>query len=163
MDKMQAPRGLIRYSTQHALEHAATHVVRPRTIVYAALLTLLVGGFVATLVMRTPVALDVIRDRNALYRDSRPGYIENVYMLRVFNKDHMPHRFELAVSGLPTLEWDTDAPVLEIPAAELGTIAARVRVEDGSNAGGGHDVQFTITAVDDPSLETTEVGRFFTP
>jgi len=44
MDKMQYPRGLIRYSTQHAIEGHTTRVLRPRVIVYATLLTVLCGG-----------------------------------------------------------------------------------------------------------------------
>jgi cytochrome c oxidase accessory protein FixG len=163
MDKMQSPRGLIRYATQHSIEGKATHVLRPRTAIYAMLLALLCGGFVATLLLRTPLELDVIRDRNALYRDSRPGYVENVYTLRVINKDTEPHAFALAVDGLPTVEWETDVTAIEIPPATLRTFAARVRIEDGSAGHGGHDVRFTLTAADDGSLTTTETGRFFAP
>ena len=36
MDKMGSPRGLIRYTTQHALDHQATHICRPRVIIYGA-------------------------------------------------------------------------------------------------------------------------------
>jgi polyferredoxin len=163
MDKMQSPRGLIRYATQHSIEGKATHLVRPRIAIYATLLTLLCGGFLATLFLRTPLELDVIRDRNALYRDSRPGYVENVYTLRVINKDSKPHVFALAVDGLPAVEWESDLTSMEIPPATLRTFAARVQIEDGSAERGGHDVRFTLTAADDGSLATTETGRFFAP
>ena len=97
MDKMQYPRGLIRYSTQRAMEGMRTRILRPRMFVYATLLTLLSAGLVTALYLRTPVALDVIRDRNALYRESRPGYIENVFSLRVINKDQRPHVYDVEV------------------------------------------------------------------
>ncbi len=59
---------MIRYSTQHAIDHKQTHILRPRVVLYAALLTVLVCGWAVALWLREPVALDAIRDRNALYR-----------------------------------------------------------------------------------------------
>jgi len=40
------------------------------TLIYASILMLLVSGFVYAVAHRSPVALDVIRDRNTLYRSS---------------------------------------------------------------------------------------------
>src|SRR5688572_16335627 len=60
MDKMGSPRGLIRYTTQHALDHEPTRILRPRVLIYGALLTALIVGFVAAVALRSPVALDVI-------------------------------------------------------------------------------------------------------
>jgi cytochrome c oxidase accessory protein FixG len=163
MDKMQAPRGLIRYATQHSIEGKPTKLLRPRIAIYAVLLASLSGAFVAALFMRTPLELDLMRDRNALYRESRPGFIENVYTLRVINKDDAPHVFDLAVSGLPTVQLEVDGPSIEVAASDIRTIAARVLVEDGSTTSGGHDVVFTLTAADDAALTTAETGRFFSP
>jgi cytochrome c oxidase accessory protein FixG len=163
MDKMSYPRGLIRYSTQHAMEGRQTRILRPRMFIYVTLLTVLCGGLLAALYLRTPVALDVIRDRNALYRESRPGFIENVYSLRVINKDQESHVYDVTVAGLPTVRIETDPSTIEVGAGEVYAVAARVLIEDGAVGSGGHDVMFTLTATDDPELTTTERGRFFTP
>jgi cytochrome c oxidase accessory protein FixG len=163
MDRMDYPRGLIRYSTQHAMEGKGTHVVRPRMLVYGTLLALLVAGFFVALLSRVPVELDVIRDRNALYREARPGYVENVYMLRVINKDNAAHVYTVDVSGMPTVTVETEPDRIEIGAGEVATIAARVEIEDGVVASGGHDVDFSLTAADAPELSTTETGRFIAP
>jgi cytochrome c oxidase accessory protein FixG len=163
MDKMLAPRGLIRYSTQHAMEGRKTHVARPRVLVYAAILASLAVGFVAALLLRTPLELDVIRDRNALYREARPGYVENVYTLRIINKDAVTHRYTVTANGLPTLTLETDPSVIEVGPHELRTVAARALIEDGAATTGGHTIEFTLAATDDASLRTTENGRMFTP
>ncbi len=163
MDKMNYPRGLIRYSTQHAMEGAATRVLRPRVLVYGTVLTALCVAFVFALFTRVPLELDIIRDRNALYRDSRPGYIENVYMLRVINKDERPHAYEIDVAGLPTVTLETDPAAIEVAAGEVATIAARVSVEDGAVASGGHDIEFSLRASDEPDLVTAETNRFISP
>jgi cytochrome c oxidase accessory protein FixG len=163
MDKMNYPRGLIRYSTQHAMEGDGTRIFRPRILVYGTLLAGLCVAFVVALLTRIPVELDIIRDRNALYRDSRPGYIENVYMLRVINKDERPHAYEITVAGLPTATLETDPAAIEVAAGEVATIAARVSIEDGAVASGGHDVEFSLQASDVPDLATTETNRFISP
>ena len=163
MDKMGYAPGLIRYSTQHAMEGAATRLLRPRMLVYGTLLTGLCAAFVVALVTRVPVELDIIRDRNALYRDSRPGYIENVYMLRVINKDNEPHAYDIEVGGLPTVSLETDPAVIEVAAGEVATVAARVLIEDGAVGSGGHDVELSLRASDAPGLATTETTRFISP
>jgi cytochrome c oxidase accessory protein FixG len=163
MDKMRTPRGLIRYSTQHAMDGRATRIARPRMLVYAGILALLGAGFVTALLLRTPLELDVIRDRNALYREARPGYIENVYTLRIINKDDAAHEYTLSATGLPTLAIETDPALIEVGPHEILTVTARALVEDGVAGGGGHTIEFTLAANDDAALRTTESGRMFTP
>jgi len=140
-----------------------TRVLRPRVLLYGTLLTLLSAGFLVALLTRVPVELDVIRDRNALYREARPGYVENVYMLRVINKDDTPHAYAIAVDGLPTISLETDPDRIEVGAGEVATIAARVEIEDGAVASGGHDVEFSLTALDESAISTIETGRFIAP
>jgi ferredoxin len=93
MEKVGYPKGLIRYDTQHGLEGKAKHVVRPRTIVYATLISALILGFAYTLTQRNVVGVDVIRDRNALFRELPGGMIENVYNVKILNKDQAAHEF----------------------------------------------------------------------
>jgi cytochrome c oxidase accessory protein FixG len=163
MDKMRYPRGLIRYSTQRAIDGQRTRALRPRIVVYGALLAVLCIALTGALVTRTPIELDVVRDRNALYRESRPGYVENVYMLRIINKDVERHAYRLTVAGLPTLQLETEPAVVEVAAGDVHTLAARVLVEDGAVASGGHDIEFSLEADDDVALATTERSRFFAP
>jgi len=163
MEKMSYPPGLIRYSTQHAMEGHKTRVLRPRILIYGTLLALLCIGFLAALLARTPVELDIIRDRNALYRVSRPGYIENVYLLRVINKDERAHTYDISVAGLPTIALETDPAEIAVAGGDVATIAARVLIEDGAVASGGHDIEFSLSARDTAELATTESSRFISP
>ncbi len=163
MDKMGYAPGLIRYSTQQAIEGKRTRVLRPRVLIYGALLSVLVAGFFAALWLREPIGLDVIRDRNALYREPRPGYIENVYTLKVLNKDAAPHSYAVAVKGLPDLEVETEPAEIRVAGGGILSVAARVRIEDGAAPRGGHDIVFELRARDAPKLATHEEARFFTP
>jgi cytochrome c oxidase accessory protein FixG len=162
MDKVGYPRGLIRYDTQHGLEGTPKKVVRPRTIVYASLLALLVTGFAVTLSNRNVVAVDVIRDRNALFRERPDGRIENVYNVKILNKDREAHEFRIIGSGLPGLEVDYAGPTVWVAPGAVQGVPVRIRVPRGSLQGGA-DLEVGIEAVNRPDLKASGRARFIAP
>jgi len=105
MERMGYPKGLISYTTEHKLAGGRTHVARPKLIGYGLLLLLFCGLFIYTLAVRMPMGLDVIRDRNALYRETSEGLIENSYTLKILNKSQHSQNYRLSVSGLDGVEW----------------------------------------------------------
>ena len=76
MDKMTYPRGLIRYDTQNGLAQHLTRsqrwrrVLRPRVLVYGAVLLPICAALATSLALRTPFKVDVVRDRTALAASS---------------------------------------------------------------------------------------------
>jgi len=166
MDKMNYPRGLVRYTSQHAMEGATAHVVRPRMIVYGVLLAALVMGFFVSISLRTPVGLDVMRDRNALYRTLPDGSIENVYLVRILNKDTASHNYVLTASGLPGISLETggsgDAASHEVGPGEVYSVPVRVRVPRGE-ASGSHEILLEVAAEDAPRLKASREARFLGP
>jgi cytochrome c oxidase accessory protein FixG len=162
MERMNYPKGLVRYTSQQALEGKEAHVVRPRMIVYGTLLGLLVVGFFVSISLRTPVGIDVMRDRNALYRTLPDGGVENVYLLRILNKDTRPHRYVLSASGLPGIAVDTDEGEHAVGPGEVYSLAARVRVPAGA-ARGSQEIRVQVSAVDDPKLTADRKARFLAP
>jgi cytochrome c oxidase accessory protein FixG len=174
MDRMGYARGLVRYDTQNALQHQSKRVLRPRVIVYGALLALLFAGFVAALVMRKPVALDVLHDRNTLFRTLESGEIENVYLLKIMNKDGAPHDFLVTIEtgddeehdedGRPaTYRLDPAAPRFTVAPGEVFNAAVRVRRDAWTDADPSTELHFAITATDDPGLTARAEARFFAP
>jgi cytochrome c oxidase accessory protein FixG len=161
MDRMSYPRGLIRYATETSMQGGRTRIVRPRIVIYATLLGALMAGFIAAVVLRNPLGIDVIRDRNALYRTLDDGAIENVYIVRLLNKDKREHRLKLSVEGNPALVLDTDAADRLVAAGEVATVAVRLRL--GAGAAGGQDVTLRASAIDDPQVTATAVTRFISP
>jgi cytochrome c oxidase accessory protein FixG len=167
MDKMGSPRGLIRYSTQHALEHKPTRLLRPRTVIYGALLTALITGFVAAVALRSPATLDVIRDRNALYRLSDDGSVDNVYTLRILNKSERQQRFVLeARGGLPLTLIARQTEHL-VPSGSVYSVPLRVRraayqPQTGETLG-PETIVFKLRSLDDPSIESETEARFLAP
>jgi cytochrome c oxidase accessory protein FixG len=153
MDKMQYPRGLIRFDTQNGLAQHLTRgqewkrVLRPRVLIYGTILLLVSGALLASLLLRTPFKVDVLRDRASLARIVDEGRIENVYRLQIMNASEQPQRYRLAVGGLP------DAALVRSEEVEVGAAAARwvpVAVQLPPQAAkaagpGAHRIDFEIT------------------
>jgi cytochrome c oxidase accessory protein FixG len=168
MDRVGLPRGLIRYSTENGLKKQMNkrqiwqRMLRPRVLIYSAVLTLIVGAFFGTLLTRTPLKLDVIRDRGALSREVEDGMIENVYRLQVMNTDEAPHRYRISVSGIDSIELAT-APEVEVEATASRGVPVRVRVAPGAGTPGSNKIQFELQSLDDERVRVSEKAVFFVP
>lgn len=110
MDKIDLPRGLIRYDTENRLEEKRTgkigalHFIRPRTILYALVLILVSAGMLYTLINRSPLELTVLHDRNPLFVQLSSGDIRNGYNIKILNKTHEHRYYSLHVDGLENAE-----------------------------------------------------------
>ncbi|MEX0604231.1 MAG: cytochrome c oxidase accessory protein CcoG [Marinobacter sp.] len=102
MDKMDYPRGLIRYATENELEGMPSRFLRPRTFGYGAVLILMVAALVYTLATRVPAQLDVLRDRGSLFNYNGRGLVENSYTLKIANLSEVSQSFSLNVTGIET-------------------------------------------------------------
>ena len=162
MDKMGYPRGLVRYTTEHALSGKKTRVLRPRVFVYATLLVVLMGGLVASMVTRTPVILDVIRDRNSLYRELPDGLIENIYTVKLINQSEQSRSFRLSVAGIPGLLLDGVGETVDVGGGDVLSLPVRARAQSDT-ARGIMNIAFTVVAVDDDSVIVTQDSRFVGP
>jgi cytochrome c oxidase accessory protein FixG len=131
MDKMGYDKGLIRYTSENALNGKQVHWLRPRLIGYAVGILVMVVAFGTRIYLRTPLEIDAIRDRNSLYTTNSMGMIENIYMLKIINMDDQPHRFVVTASGINDI-----------------TVSGNNTVE----AGAGEVVEFPLRLVADPAF-----------
>lgn len=161
MDKLQYPRGLVRYTTQAALEGTPTRVLRPRTVIYATLLLALFGGFIFAVMNRELVVVDVMRDRNALYRTAADGAIENVYTIRLVNKDTATREFKLDVVGLEDYVIEYEPRIARVTGGAVVTVVARIRVP-ADTVSGGRDIKVVAMATDGSALFDSD-ARFIAP
>jgi polyferredoxin len=162
MDKMSYPRGLVRYSTEHSMTGGSAHVLRPRIFVYATLLLLLTAGLVTSMATRTPIILDVIRDRNSLYRELPGSMVENIYTIKVINQRNDERGFRLSVDGVPGIELDGVADVVVVEGGGVLSLPVRARAHR-DDAYGIMNITFSVADVDDASLTISETSRFLGP
>ena len=162
MDKMGSPRGLIRYTTTHALEHKPTRILRPRTLIYGSILGLLMMGFIVAVAMRSPVSLDVIRDRNALFKLTDDGNVDNVYTIRILNKSERPQRLVVEARGASPLTLIAKQTEYRVPSGAVYSLPLRVR-RAAYEPLGAETIVFTLRSLDDPSVHTETEARFLAP
>jgi cytochrome c oxidase accessory protein FixG len=168
MDKVERSRGLIRYSTQRALDFQLTpaeiakRAFRPRVMIYSAILWLIILALGVSLVLRTPLKLDVLRDRGSMGREVEDGMVENVYRLQIMNTTEQAHRYRISVSGVPSLTLATPAEV-SLAGTETRAVPIRLRAAPGTGKPGSNKISVRLQALDDPSLQVNETAVFFVP
>ncbi len=152
MDKMGYARGLVRYSTQNAMDNKWTpaqiwqRLMRPRIQIYTMILVAVTVGLLVSLSLRTPFKVDVVRDRSTVSRSTEYGTLENVYRLQIMNAAENAQTYRLSVKGLPGLKITTDTEVMVDP-AQARWIVLRADVPYGSVEGGSHKIMFEIQAL----------------
>jgi cytochrome c oxidase accessory protein FixG len=185
MERMGYPKGLIRYASENALaQHFGSdamwrRVLRPRTLIYSGLLVAIVAATAASLVLRNPLKVDVIRDRGALAREALPGVVENVYRLQIMNTDEKPREFTVTASGVPGIRVTGLAQPVAVGAASTRLVPFQLQValegedddehqegrkhEDGRRGSGSRKVEIVVQATDDPGIIRREPSSFLFP
>lgn len=167
MDKLGYARGLVRYSTQNAVQQhwsskeVVRHVLRPRVVVYSVILASIVIAMVVSLTLRTPFRVDVVRDRGVLARIVSGGKVENVYRLQIMNATESAQNFHIAASGLPGLTVVTQEGVA-IEAAQSRWVVVRVQAPFDVAPAGSHVIHFDVAATS-MSAQLAEKSVFIIP
>jgi cytochrome c oxidase accessory protein FixG len=175
MDKMNYPRGLVRYATQNGLARHLSRgdvlrrVLRPRVLVYFTILIVLATTLATSIALRSPFRVDVVRDRGSLARIVDNGQIENVYRLQVMNAAEQTQRYQLAVKGLPGIILDGPDTLEVLPAqARWVTVSVRVPAQAAAESGpGAHAIEFEIQRrprqTGESVVRTVEKSTFVVP
>jgi cytochrome c oxidase accessory protein FixG len=171
MDKMGYARGLIRYASLNSVaqhfgwKDMIRRVMRPRVLIYTAVLWTIIIAAGISLYNRVPVKVDVIRDRNTLAREVGDGEIENVYRLQIMNTQETPQRLTVAVTGVEGLHVTGTSQPLDIGPAETRMYTVSLRAAVANAAHGSNKIQFHITPAGDAGGDFTihEKSIFYKP
>jgi cytochrome c oxidase accessory protein FixG len=162
MEKMSYPKGLIRYTTQHAIDGQPSRILRPRIIIYMVILALFTSLFIFQISQRTSIGLDIIRDRNQLYRETS-GLIENIYTLKLINKAEQDRTFDIKADGIEDLILLVDKTTILVEAGTVYDLPVRLRAKEENLGGRSTEIRFTLSVAGDDDLSITEVGKFLGP
>ncbi len=157
MDKVARPRGLIAYDSYEndarraRGEPAVFRFARPRTLLYAAVLTVVSGIMVYALLTRETLSIDAMRDRNPPFVRLADGGVRNGYTVRIINKARHPRDVTLRSTGLPNAQLRalgatadaSGAITLHVGADQVTTQRVYV-VSDQAGVGTLH-LDFTLT------------------
>lgn len=168
MDKIGYPRGLVKYSTQNGIaqgwstKQMIQRAFRPRVLIYSGILGAISLAVMISLFMRTPLKVDVIRDRGALARMVEQGRIENVFRLQIMNATESTQRYVITVSGLPGVAIASENEVQVLP-TEVRSAAVRVQIPPDAATPGSHPIQFYIRSMGDDVSQVSEKAAFLVP
>jgi cytochrome c oxidase accessory protein FixG len=174
MDKVGSPRGLIRYATLNSLEKGWgrsemwARVARPRVLIYAGVLAMVVVAFLVSLASRPAFRVDVLRDRGALGRVDDDGFVENVYRIQIMNASESTQRYRLGVEQLGQAVVEA-AQDVEVGPAEARWVPVSVRVppEVAARMGtGAHAMTLFVEQLrrgDQPQVDVREPTTFLVP
>ena len=149
------------YTTEHNLSGQKTKLIRPRLIGYAAALLIMSSLFGYTVFNRTLVEFNVLKDRTP-YRENQEGRIENVYTLKIMNKDQKDHIFVVEASGLEGLTLESKHQLLAV-AGEILSIPVSISVDPENLPSSTNKIEFKVHSEDDPSIFRTTKSRFLGP
>jgi cytochrome c oxidase accessory protein FixG len=161
MDKMNYPKGLISYTTEHNLSGQKTQLVRPRLIGYAVVLVAMFGVFTWAVSSRSLVGLDVLKDR-VMYRENQEGRIENVYTLKIMNKAQHEVTYQIEAEGLEGLVYEGKREIKAL-AGEVLTLPVELSIAPEKLPSSANEISFRLHSVDDPTIKADAESRFIGP
>jgi len=132
-------------------------------VIYSGVLLAIIVALGVSIALRTPLGLDVIRDRNSLYRETGEGLVENVYTLKIINMDEHRHHYDLSVSGIPGMKLIRDDRQVEAGSGEVISLPVRVRVDPADLKRVSTEIVFSLKARSEDDIEVQEKARFLGP
>ncbi|GAB6197318.1 4Fe-4S dicluster domain-containing protein [Lysobacter xanthus] len=159
MGKVGYPTGLIRYTTQNAVDGKPSRIARPRILVYGTLLLGLAVAWGWGVMHRDPLIVEALRDRNALYREVADG-IENGYTLKLANKSDRPQTYRIRLAGATAGLALRDPAAVTVKAQDV--LPVEVIVHGPRTATGRHPLRFVVESTDGTVEETVD-SSFFGP
>jgi cytochrome c oxidase accessory protein FixG len=175
MDKWGFERGLVKYSTQNGMtnrwsrQQMIQRVLRPRVLIYTAVLALLIIGLSVSLYLKSTFRVDVMQDRAAISRITDDNMLENVYRIKIMNNAENTQRYQINVLGdarlIAEFEETEKKPIsdakyeVEIAAGAVRTIILELKAPDGEIPVGSHPIKFEVQSLTTQE-DTTEKSVF---
>lgn len=146
MDKIKKPLGLIRFSSQQAMETGQRSFFRLRIVVYPLVLMLFAGLFSVTLANRKSADVTFLRNRSAPYVVLASGDISATLLMKITNRTREPRVYEVGILEESRME-STDLPI-KIEAGQAGSITLHVIIPPSALTRGRAEVTIRVTGDD---------------
>lgn len=163
MDKLEWPRGLIRYASENELHGKKTRFFTLKNIAYALVLISAIAGLVWSIAHQSQLSMAVTQVRNPLYVLLSDGRIQNSYDIKLNNKSEKTIDLDLAIKGLPGATLDL-GKIDKLQLEPLSSISLYVRIKHAhdSQASGQIPFRFVLTSKIDNEIIIEEKEALFT-
>jgi cytochrome c oxidase accessory protein FixG len=165
MDKVDRPRGLIRYASLNEIQGVPSKALfkRPRVLVYLTIMLAAMGGIVYGLSSLASLELKVLHERQPLFVMQSDGSVQNKYQLKILNKTDRDMQVSVSVSGHDALKVIGANNPFNVPADKVAAFTIFVRIPGDQLT--GERMPIFIKAVDaaDPQYSADYKSMFFGP
>jgi len=161
MEKMNYPKKLISYTTERNLKtDNKTKAIRPKLIGYSIALIVMTTILAVDIFTRIPMDLDIIRDRNQLFRMSNEGLVENTYTLKILNKSQIDNHYEVDVTGLSHFNF-IGKKEINIKAGESYSLPLSIAIDPYDLKKPVTEFNFVVTDSKEPDVTLSQKSNFF--
>ena len=162
MDKMNYPRGLIKYTSENAQEGKPAKVIRPLVFAYISVLVMVIGTLGFILVDRELVDISVMKDRN-MFRVNNDNNVVNVYRLKITNKTQQEQTYKVYLEKSDALSLQRNYE-LKLEAGEMFDLPVSVIKLSKENDGKGLiRFAFKVTDVNNQTISKALEANFNYP
>ncbi|MCB0288092.1 MAG: 4Fe-4S dicluster domain-containing protein, partial [Calditrichaeota bacterium] len=128
MDKVEKPRGLIRYSSYNGIVEGQKLKLTPRIVGYTLILTILLSLTGYLLTNRVPVETSILRTPGTLFQETPDGQYQNLYNIKVVNKTADEKVITLKLNNIAGSIFMVSGDKLNVPNEGFGESAFFVRI-----------------------------------
>ena len=129
MTSIKFPTGLIRYSSEHALQGEKTSLVKAKNIGYALTMLITIALLVWSIANQSDVELLVQQVRQPLSVNLSDGRVQNRYNIKINNKTTKAVKYRISIAGLKDAELDIGKfTEVNVAAEHSVKLTAKVRV-----------------------------------
>jgi len=99
MDRIHKPRGLVRYASEHDIQHGKKTKFNVRAAAYSGVLLVILLLFGFLLMTRSEVQATIVKARGSLYSVSETDMVKNIFNIKVSNKTYDTHEIEIKIGA----------------------------------------------------------------
>ena len=160
MEKVNLPKGLIRYASEAGLAEGKEKHWTTRNIAYTVVLLLLTGAMVTLLALRTDVETSILRTPGMMYQEQENNQISNLYNVKVINKTNEALSVHLRLTDKPGTLRMVGQETLAVPRQGTGQGAMFIVFDRDDLRQMSTDVEVGVYAGDEllETVETTFLG-----
>jgi cytochrome c oxidase accessory protein FixG len=161
MDKIGRPRGLVRYTSQAELETGSRKFIRPRLVVYSAILLIMFGTLAFSLAGKSTADVTLLRGLGAPFSVLPSGEVSNQIRIKIANRspEERSYAFEL-VDGVGLTLVAPENP-LTVAAGESQLTAAFITAAPSAFTAG--ELEITLRIADEVDFEEIRSYRLLGP
>ncbi len=168
MEKVGRPQGLIAYDSLKNFERRKKgeenrfRIIRPRTIIYSALLMIVSVFMLYTLMNRSELDVNILRDRNPLFVQLSSGNIRNGYTFKIMNKSTSIQKYSISAAGINNIDVRIDGvkeytengdPIVSVERDKLKSIKLYISAPRSELPADSKDITFTVKDIESETVD----------